>query len=34
MDYMTIFFLVVLVCAVAFILWMKTPGGKKWLASL
>nr|DAZ74536.1 MAG TPA: Translocon-associated protein beta (TRAPB) [Caudoviricetes sp.] len=34
MDYMTIFFLVVLVCAIAFIVWLKSSKGKKWLASL
>lgn len=34
MDYLTIFFAVVLFFAVTFIVWLKSSKGKKWLASL
>lgn len=34
MDYLMIFFIVVLVVAVAFLIWLYTKSGKKWLASL
>ena len=34
MDYLMIFFIVVLVVAVAFLIWLYNKSGKKWLASL
>ena len=34
MDYLTIFFIVVLIFAIAFIVWLKSSKGKKWLAGL